>query len=67
MVTKSVAWYTSLSEEDRAKVDSFNGEADFVAIWGKSDTSKDKLLQKTEFLKLLTIYDQERSDRGIPS
>ena len=40
IATKSVAWYRSLSPEDRAKVDADNARpdaekgAEFFAVWG---------------------------------
>ena len=47
IVSESVAWYKSLSDKDRAKVDvdlarpdSEKG-AEFFNAWGKSDTNKD--------------------------
>ena len=73
IITVSLIWYRSLSQIDRAKVDADDARsfaektAEFNAVWGLADTSKKGILLKREFPSLLTIQDQRKSARGVPT
>ena len=72
IATKSVAWYRSLSPEERARVDADHArpqaekEAELFAVWGIADTKKDNLLQRDELPNLFNIYDERETARGVP-
>ena len=73
IVTKSLAWYRSLSLEGRTQVDVDNARsfsqktAGIVAIWSFADTRREGLLHQREFESLLTIQDQRKLARGVPN